>query len=193
MDPALGEQELFERIKCGDEGAFASVYMRYHAMLYTLALRLVKDTDAAKDAVQYVFVKLWELRGELTITINLRNYLYTMTKNYILNYIRHNSQVVVHSYVITQLWPQQDDSLSTHIERRDIGQKLEEAISRLPRQQRTVLTMKQDGYSTKEIAERMDVSVNTVKTHYSDALKQLRQFVGPLLKIITTLLFIRSI
>lgn len=77
---AADECELFERIRGGDEQAFTLVYERYHGMLYSLALRMIKQTGAAEDAVQYVFVRLWELRGGLSVTVSLRNYLYTMTK-----------------------------------------------------------------------------------------------------------------
>ena len=80
---AADECELFERIRGGDEQAFTLVYERYHGMLYSLALRMIKQTGAAEDAVQYVFVRLWELRGGLSVTVSLRNYLYTMTKNYL--------------------------------------------------------------------------------------------------------------
>lgn len=57
---AADECELFERIRGGDEQAFTLVYERYHGMLYSLALRMIKQTGAAEDAVQYVFVRLWE-------------------------------------------------------------------------------------------------------------------------------------
>ena len=107
----MDECELFERIRGGDEQAFTLVYERYHGMLYSLALRMIKQTGAAEDAVQYVFVRLWELRGGLSVTVSLRNYLYTMTKNYLLNYIRHNGRVLEQSYVIAQLRQQQDDTL----------------------------------------------------------------------------------
>lgn len=45
---AADECELFERIRGGDEQAFTLVYERYHGMLYSLALRMIKQTGAAK-------------------------------------------------------------------------------------------------------------------------------------------------
>ena len=55
-----------------------------------------------------------------------------MTKNYLLNYIRHNGRVLEQSYVIAQLRQQQDDTLAQYIESRDIDRRLGEAIDRLP-------------------------------------------------------------
>ena len=175
---AVDECELFERIRGGDEQAFTLVYERYHGMLYSLALRMIKQTGAAEDAVQYVFVRLWELRGGLSVTVSLRNYLYTMTKNYLLNYIRHNGRVLEQSYVIAQLRQQQDDTLAQYIESRDIDRRLGEAIDRLPRQQRAVIMMKRDGCSNREIAERLRISVKTVENHMTAALGQLRRLLA---------------
>ena len=174
---AADECELFERIRGGDEQAFTLVYERYHGMLYSLALRMIKQTGAAEDAVQYVFVRLWD----------------TMTKNYLLNYIRHNGRVLEQSYVIAQLRQQQDDTLAQYIESRDIDRRLGEAIDRLPRQQRAVIMMKRDGCSNREIAEKLHVSINTVKTHYADGLRSLRLSIGPIIKMITLLVMIRSL
>ena len=175
---AVDECELFERIRGGDEQAFTLVYERYHGMLYSLALRMIKQTGAPEDAVQYVFVRLWELRGGLSVTVSLRNYLYTMTKNYLLNYIRHNGRVLEQSYVIAQLRQQQDDTLAQYIESRDIDRRLGEAIDRLPRQQRAVIMMKRDGCSNREIAERLRISVKTVENHMTAALGQLRRLLA---------------
>ena len=175
---AADECELFERIRGGDEQAFTLVYERYHGMLYSLALRMIKQTGAAEDAVQYVFVRRWELRGGLSVTVSLRNYLYTMTKNYLLNYIRHNGRVLEQSYVIAQLRQQQDDTLAQYIESRDIDRRLGEAIDRLPRQQRAVIMMKRAGSSNREIAERLRISVKTVENHMPAALGQLRRLLA---------------
>ena len=184
---AADECELFERIRGGDEQAFTLVYERYHGMLYSLALRMIKQTGAAEDAVQYVFVRLWELRGGLSVTVSLRNYLYTMTKNYLLNYIRHNGRVLEQSYVIAQLRQQQDDTLAQYIESRDIDRRLGEAIDRLPRQQRAVIMMKRDGCSNREIAEQLNLSVRTVDKHLELALKELRKYLNIIPAIIVFL------
>ena len=122
---AADECELFERIRGGDEQAFTLVYERYHGMLYSLALRMIKQTGAAES--------------------------------------------------------------------RDIDRRLGEAIDRLPRQQRAVIMMKRDGCSNREIAEKLHVSINTVKTHYADGLRSLRLSIGPIIKMITLLVMIRSL
>ena len=73
------DRELFRQIKQGSEEAFREVYGKYHRILYAVALKMLKDRSAAENAVQYVFVKLWVERQDMTVMLSLRNYLYTMT------------------------------------------------------------------------------------------------------------------
>ncbi|MFY9515787.1 MAG: sigma factor [Dysgonamonadaceae bacterium] len=77
------DHALFLLIKKGDKDAFVAIYHKYHPYLYSLALRYLKNVEAAEETVQHVFVKLWESVRHIEIEINLKNYLYTMTKNYI--------------------------------------------------------------------------------------------------------------
>ena len=88
------DRELFRRIKQGSEEAFRVVYGKYHRILYAVALKMLKDRSAAENAVQHVFVKLWIGRQEMTVMLSLRNYLYTMTRNYILNYLRSRNILI---------------------------------------------------------------------------------------------------
>ena len=113
------DRELFRRIKQGSEEAFREVYGKYHRILYAVALKMLKDRSAAENAVQHVFVKLWIGRQEMTVMLSLRNYLYTMTRNYILNYLRSRNTELVHSYRLAQLVPEASDPLDAQIERED--------------------------------------------------------------------------
>ncbi len=79
------DHALFILLKKRDKDAFSVIYQKYHRYLYSLALKYLKSAQMAEDAVQHVFVKLWESTAAIQIEINLKNYLYTMTKNYILN------------------------------------------------------------------------------------------------------------
>ena len=77
---------LFLLIKKRDKDAFTAVYRKYHSYLYALAFKYLKNAEMAEDAVQQVFVKLWDTSAKIEIEVNLNNYLYTMIKNNILNF-----------------------------------------------------------------------------------------------------------
>ena len=93
--------ELLILLRSGEADAFTALYERYHRLLYVLAYKYLKDRDASEDAVQQVFLKLWEARSFMEPNMNLRNYLYTMLKNLVLNEIRDRNSAVEKNYVST--------------------------------------------------------------------------------------------
>ena len=172
------DRELFRRIKQGSEEAFRVVYGKYHRILYAVALKMLKDRSAAENAVQHVFVKLWIGRQEMTVMLSLRNYLYTMTRNYILNYLRSRNTELVHSYRLAQLIPEASDPLDAQIEREDLLQMT---------QKRQVMYLRKAGYSNPEIAEMLNLSVNTVRSHYQEGVKLLKSRFGHIVLLIVIL------
>ncbi len=165
-----------DSLRLGDMRAFTAIYERYHRMLYVLAYKYLKDTSAAEDAVQQVFLKLWEARSLLVPDMNLRNYLYTMLKNHVLNEIRDNNLTVEKNYELAQASPEYEDELLDKLEEKDMMARLYEAIERLPEQKRQVCLYKLRGnLSNQDIADKMGISVPTVKTHYAQAIKMLRK------------------
>lgn len=169
------DHSLFQLIKRRDKDAFARVYQKYHAYLYALALRYLKDTHLAEDTVQHVFVKLWETAKNIEIEINLKNYLYTMTKNYILNQIRNNKETISINYANAQKEIRDEDDLVDSIEENELAELLKSGIERLPSQKKEICSLKMEGnISNQEIADKMGISINTVKSHYQEAIKMLR-------------------
>ena len=96
------DHALFLLIKKKDKQAFTVIYQKYHTYLYSLALRYLKNKELAEDTVQHVFVKLWDKSEDIKIEINLKNFLYTMTKNHILNLFRDNKEHISLSYADAQ-------------------------------------------------------------------------------------------
>lgn len=169
------DEELLVSLRQGSEDAFTIIYERYHKLLYVLAYKYLKSSYSSEDAVQYIFLKLWESRSLLTVNVNLRNYLYTMLKNHVLNEIRNNNSAIEKNYEIVQLSPEYENELLARIEEKDMMSHFYQAIDRLPEQKRQVCLYKLKGnFSNQEIADRMKISVPTVKTHYAQAIKLLR-------------------
>src|SRR5690554_2159721 len=171
------DHALFILIRKRDKEAFSMIYQKYHRYLFALALKYLKDTHLAEDAVQHVFVKLWESTRDIHIEINLKNYLYTMTKNYILNYIRDHRESVSLNYIYAQTdFPGQDD-VQKAMESRQTQDLLYKGINLLPPQKKEVCMRKlETSDSNQQIAEKMGLSVHTVKSHYQESLKMLRSY-----------------
>lgn len=169
------DEDLLASLRQGSEDAFTIIYERYHKLLYVLAYKYLKSTYSSEDAVQQVFLKLWEARSLLMVNVNLRNYLYTMLKNHVLNEIRNNTSAVEKNYEIVQSAPEYEDELLIKIEEQDMMSHFYQAIDRLPEQKRQVCLYKLKGnLSNQEIADKMNISLPTVKTHYAQAIKILR-------------------
>ena len=185
----ISDTELFHRIQKGDEKAFTIAYELYNKLIYVLSYRYLMDEERAKDVVQYVFVKLWEYQAELNIGISLKNFLFTMAKNYILNLIRNENTALEKQYEIAQQVLGYEDDLVEKLERREQMSLFYQALAKLPEQKKRICVMKiREEMSNKEIAERLNVSINTVKTHYAEALKLLRRELLKLLMIIIILM-----
>lgn len=180
----LPDETLLSRLKEGDEKAFTAIYIRYNKMLYVLAYKYLKDSFRAEDIVQQVFLKLWEARSLFAGAINLRNYLYTSAKNLILNEIRDNFSDMEKNYAVIQNRPEFEDKLQSALEEKDLFQHFYKILAELPEQKRKVCLLKiRDNLSNQEVADKLHISVPTVKSHYSQAIKLLRDKMGRLLGI----------
>lgn len=183
------DQKLLGQLQKGDRDVFAYIYRSYYPMLYTFAMRYVKSTADAEDVLQQVFVKLWTVREALFVTSSLRGYLFSMTKYQVLNYIRNSNNALQHNYKICQQQPSYDDDLYTYAERHHRIELLEDAIRKLPPQQQTVAMLRCEGYSNREIALRLGLSIHTVNTHYRECVKTLKAYLAGVVKIFIVYLF----
>lgn len=186
------DEELFARIEQGDEEAFTQIYNKYHKLLYVLSYRYLMNAEMAEDAVQHVFTRLWEFRSELRVGVSLKNFLFTMTKNHILNIIRNENNALAKNYEMAQAAPGVDDNLIENLEKKELMSLFYKALDKLPPQKRDICLMKvRDELTNQEIADKLKLSINTIKTHYSDALKLLRVSLGKMLIIVTFVILLK--
>lgn len=185
------DDELLILLQKGNERAFTAIYERYHKLLFVVAYKYLKDNDSAKDAVQQIFLKLWESRTLFSISINLRNYLYTMLKNHLLNEIRNNYTALEKNYELAQEAIEYENEILSKLEEKEMTEQLYRAINDLPEQKKAVCLYKlRDNLSNLEIAKKMQISIPTVKTHYSQAIKLLREHFDKLLILLLSSLFL---
>lgn len=186
------DEELFARIEQGDEEAFTQIYNKYHKLLYVLSYRYLMNAEMAEDAVQHVFTRLWEFRSELRVGVSLKNFLFTMTKNHILNIIRNENSALAKNYEMAQAEPGIEDNLIENLEKKELMSLFYKALDKLPPQKRDICLMKvRDELTNQEIADKLKLSINTIKTHYSDALKLLRVSLGKMLIIVTFVILLK--
>jgi RNA polymerase sigma-70 factor (ECF subfamily) len=83
------DMALVARIRDGDESAFEQLYHLYHASMWDVAYRYIRERDEAEDIVQDVFRMLWERRVVLTVNGSLATYLFGAVRHRALNVLRH--------------------------------------------------------------------------------------------------------
>lgn len=167
-----GEMEALRR---GDTKAFASVFDLYHSYVYALSFRYLRSRDDAEDVVQHTFMRFWELRETFSYGHNIKNLLFTIAKNHILNEIRHRTLVEEKHKEILSDSTDLEGELFDHIANVDFKKHLMKMIDQLPPQKRDVCLYKiMNNMNNQEVADLMGISVPTVKSHYTHAIKMLR-------------------
>jgi RNA polymerase sigma-70 factor (family 1) len=163
-------------IQKGDSKAFVQLYDKYSGMLIAFSLKYLKDSELAKDAMQTVFMKLWENRENLHDILNIKLYLLILMKNQVLNEIRsiHNRETRESIFVNENQERETVSKSSGDISR--VLLELKKAINDLPKQRREIYKLKYESeLSNKELSIHMGISENTVKSQYTKLLKTLKE------------------
>lgn len=163
----------------GEKSAFAEIYNDFFGLIYHLSLHYLQDTSVSEEIVQDTFMKLWEIRETLNDQFNIRNFLYTITKNNCLNYLRNQKIALKHQENIKYLEMQFNyealEKLGNYVEFEELRAKIDYAIAALPDELReTFLLSRFDEFQYKDIAQRQAISVKTVEARMTKALKILR-------------------
>ncbi len=176
-DHALHEKELFRRIALDDEKAFEEIFHRFRLQLFHFSLKITKLDDAAEEMVQECFIKIWASRHTLGELENPVGYIYSMAKNASLDYLRRLYLDEQRRNKVKQKMALAGDSTVEHLNLSETSRLVQLAIAQLPQAQRTVFEMSRlQGKSYHEIAENLNISVNTVRNHLVRALRTIRTF-----------------
>ena len=159
----------------GDIRSFEYFFKEYTDLLYAYALGFVKEREPAEDIIQDTFVYFWNKRERSRYTGSVYAYFQTSGRNACINYREHEK--VEHRYEQEILHTEEEAFDWQEVESvKEMRQKLLDAIDRLPEKCRQIFMMScVDGLKYREIASRMDISENTVKTQIKLAYKKLRE------------------
>ena len=188
MDPDK-LQSLILSLQKGEKPAFEAVYSDFFGVVYHLSLQYLHDEKVAEEIVQDSFLKLWEIRETLNDRFNIRNFLYTITKNNCLNYLRNQKTALKHQenlkYLEMQFNYEALEKMGSYIEFEELRLKIDQAIASLPDELReTFLLSRFDEFQYKEIADKLSVSVKTVEARMTKSLKILRHELKDYLAVI---------
>jgi RNA polymerase sigma-70 factor (ECF subfamily) len=173
LDP---DEQLVERARSGERGAFAEIYRRYRSPLYSFCLRMAGRRESAEDALQETFTKLASCAGEIRSPGALRAWLYQVARNEIL--MDHRSRKRRADL------PEEGDVWDTQtpltlLEAKDGLARVEHCLARLKTEYREVILMREmEGLSYAEIASITQSTEPAVKSRLFKARKALADRLG---------------
>jgi len=156
---------------------FSDLFRQHEHKLYTLALKLTKSDQLAKDIIQEVFLKLWDQRNQLTSILNIEAWLYRVTENKIIDFLRKAS---ADNRLKEKIWNQLQQIVNEseqYLAAKEYNQIIQKAIDQLPPQRKLIYQLnKENGMSYLDIADELQLSKHTVKNQLSTAIKSVRNF-----------------
>ncbi len=168
---SMGVPVTYEAIKSGDIKAFENLFQELYPSMCAVAMRFITDRDAAEDIAQEAFIKLWEKRATYKEIPCLKTFLYVSVKNLCFNYIRDKKVTIDYTSPEAQ---NQEAIFKDYLIEEEAYRIIDNAVNALPPQSARIVKMCLEGKQNKEIAEILDISVNSVKTLKYNALNVLR-------------------
>jgi RNA polymerase sigma factor (sigma-70 family) len=146
---------------------------QYSDGVYRFILKNIKDNDTARDIVQESYVKMWEKVKDISFE-KAKSYLFTTAYHTMIDHIRKNQR-------LTTMEGTYESQYHDHNTFNDLKQVIDDAVSKLPEIQRTVVLLRDyEGYAYDEIGEITGLNESQVKVYIFRARTFLKQYIGSL-------------
>jgi RNA polymerase sigma-70 factor (family 1) len=176
-DEGYNEQELVHAIYNGDERSFLLLFRKYAPLITPFIRNITYNEVDAEEIIQEVFIRIWLYRDKLPEIENLKNWIFTVTGNESMRYIRKrltyeknlaesNKSGTLHAVPT----PEEYTQLA------EINKAINEAVNAMPPQRKLIYQLsREQGLKPSEIATKLSLSVGTVKNVLSQSLKDIRE------------------
>jgi len=164
------DKALMQRINQEDIQAFKEFFEGFYPSVCVFAHRYLKEIEVAEDIAQESFIEFWERRGNFTDFKAVKGFIYTVTRNKCLNYIKIKG---IRANILNTAFAGNDYFYELILEE-ETYRIVHQAVEKLAPQTRNIVWHSLEGKKNQEIADHLEVSVNTVKTLKKNAYKELR-------------------
>lgn len=168
--------ELWQECQRGSTRAYDELFRRYYPRIIRLASQYIKDKMKAEELCMDLLFNLWAKRQQLTIERDFSGYLFCSIRNLIISHLRKEvSFLVVGMDELTEEF-QMSESADSYLLSNETEQVYKNALNKLsPRRREMFLLSRNENLSYPEIAERVNLSINTVENYMTAALNGLRK------------------
>lgn len=168
------DNRLLQALRNDDADAFHALYKLYWKDLYKTAYARFRNEQDAEDAVQDIFIKIWEIRQTLEITTSLKAYMQNALKFRI---IRVLSRTELHEKAMEHLVYRMTEMQSTILDvmnASDLEKSISQVVATFPVNMQQVFVLRSEDYTVKEIADALGLAEQTVRNNISDSLRRLK-------------------
>lgn len=180
MNEVADDVQLMQQIRQKDPDALEKLYDRYEQMVYSFAYRIVKDSMAAEEVMQELFMRIWKNAEQYdSAKGKLSTWMFTVTRNIALDQLRkNNTRPPQQSADAEELQQLRDTGAMTEdmVEMLVAGEQIREALLELSRDQQQVMDLiYYQGLTQQEVAYHVAVPLGTVKSRVRLAMRQLQK------------------
>jgi RNA polymerase sigma-70 factor (family 1) len=169
-------EEILGRLKNDDQSAVDELFVYYYPRLYHFSKNILKVENDIDDILQEVFVNIWLNRQNIYNAETFNAYIFTITKNKVLNLIRSNHRdrtfkedMILHSGA-------EGYHTSNQVEFNEVVKGLNLGVAGLPEKRQKVFILSRNrGLSNKDISQQLNISEKTVEDHITHAIKHIKK------------------
>lgn len=170
------EQDFLSEVAKGSEAAFQAFYLHYWSQVYGTAFHLTRSPELAKDLAQEIFIKVWEGRSKLHGIQKAEAYIYTVSKNLIIDYLKKKVFDPANFEALLHYFQPEAESADKPLEYKELNDGICQAVEKLKGNVKAVfLLSRYEGLTHEQIARRLNISVASSKTYAVRALQEIRK------------------
>lgn len=164
------------KLKTGSRVAFKIIYDCFSHKVYSIAVKFGLNREDANEVVQDVFIRLWNHRHTLNEHLSIKAYLFTITKNTLINRQKKAAYDIAYKKYLEKQDLNVFSDMENEILYSDFEQLAETFIDKLPAQQKEIfLLSKKENLPHKAIADKLNLSLRTVENQIYRATKKIKE------------------
>lgn len=171
-------KDIIKSIAAGDELSFRAFFDFYWDHIYSVAFVFTKSEQLSEEIVQEVFVKVWLKREQLAAVVDMESWLFIIARNHIFNVLQKKVKEDAFLKNLDGYFSIINGSPEDLLFKKEAEALVNNAITKLPKQQQLIYSLSRiAGLSQEEIATKLNISKNTVKSHMNKALNSIRIYI----------------